>query len=200
MGLPADLVDDATGLDIDGAGSFCRWRCDRPGARSRSHRYRSSDGISCSTPARRTRAVSGTSVSNARRPRCARPTENSSRPSLIENKNASIAASWISPSANAPPPASVINVPTPILARRSDRSVPGTKVRPPTPAASTASTSADRWRSFQPTMKLANRMTPAAAGAGHPEQAQVGRGRHQGHSTLVRHVVRDQTQIKELRN
>ena len=120
-------------------------------------------GISCSTLSRRTVAVSGSRVSSERSPRWARASENSSSPSLIENKKASIAASRNSPSASAPNPAMVIRVPTPIRLRRNARSVPGTNVQPPMMAAPIATMSDARSLLFQARMKLVSSSSPAAA-------------------------------------
>ena len=91
-------------------------------------------------PSRSTVAWSGTKDSRARRPRRVRAREYSSRPSLIEYRNARVAASPTSPSRTAPTAAMVIRVPTPILPRVRRRSVEGTKVEAPTSSAAQSRT------------------------------------------------------------
>ncbi|SKZ98084.1 Uncharacterised protein [Mycobacteroides abscessus subsp. abscessus] len=81
-----------------------------------------------SPPSRSTVASSGTSDNSARSPRRVRASEYSSRPSLMENRKASMAASPTSPRITAPTAAMVISVPTPILPFASRVRVDGTKV------------------------------------------------------------------------
>ncbi len=100
-----------------------------PGLTSiRSPTRNSAGGMVISAPSRRTVASSGTSANNARSPRRVRASEYSSRPSLMENRNASMAASPTSPRITAPMAAIVISVPTPILPCANRRSVEGTNV------------------------------------------------------------------------
>ncbi len=100
-----------------------------PGLTSIRSPTRSSEGATTvSLPSRSTVASSGTRDSSARKPRRVRAREYSSRPSLMENRKASIAASPTSPRITAPTAAMVIRVPTPILPLTSRFSVEGTKV------------------------------------------------------------------------
>ena len=125
-----------------------------PGRTSIVSPTRSSHGATTSSsPPRSTVACSGTSDSSARRPRRVRASEYSSSPSLIENRNASIAASPTSPRMTAPTAAIVISVPTPILPWASRRRVEGTNVHAPTTNATACRTnSTGAAPSAQPTI------------------------------------------------
>ena len=103
-----------------------------------SPRFTSEAGTSTSVLPRRTIAVSGISDSKALRLCCALVSENSSRPSEIEKRMVSMAASSNLPRAIAPKVAIVMSVPTPIFSFRNFLILAGMNVQPAIAVASRA--------------------------------------------------------------
>ena len=177
--LPASTrLSTSTSTGIDSPVTADTSRLDRPSTttpsvatRSPAHtRIRSPTSTSAVGTAtwavpQRSRVVSGTSDSTARKPCRDRVTAHSSKASEIENKNASDAASPHCPNTTAPTSAIDINNPTPNRRRPNARTASGTKVAPP---ATIATTNAAR---PNPPQSANSRQTPISHAAADTDAA-----------------------------